>query len=92
MLEILVSLSILVSLAGVTMPLIGKAVMESRNEQAVIDDFTAGGFVLLERSDMLANPDDDHTMSGFEPEFEFGGRHAADRYLLKFQKPEASDS
>ncbi|NKB88699.1 MAG: hypothetical protein GKS06_10810 [Acidobacteria bacterium] len=59
-------------------------------EQAVIDNFTAGGFVLLESSDMLRNPDDDASTSGFEPEF--GGRYKADRYLLKFQKPEASDS
>ena len=52
------------------------------NEQAVIDDFVGGGFELVERSDMLANPDDDHTTSGFET-----GRHKADRYVLKFQKP-----
>jgi predicted methyltransferase len=52
------------------------------NEQVVIDDFTAGGFKLLDRSDMLANPEDDHSISGFKE-----GRHTMDRYLLKFEKP-----
>ena len=52
------------------------------NEQVVIDDFTAAGFEMVGRSDMLANPDDDHTTNGFE-----AGRHNQDRYLLKFQKP-----
>jgi predicted methyltransferase len=54
-------------------------------EQAVIADFTAGGFVLVESSDLLRNPDDDLSTTGFET-----GRHAADRYLLKFQKPAAN--
>lgn len=52
------------------------------NEAVVIEDFTAGGFELAGRSDMLANPDDDQTTSGFE-----AGRHTMDRYLLKFVKP-----
>lgn len=51
------------------------------NEATVVEEFTAGGFELVERSDMLANPDDDHTTSGFEE-----GRHTRDRYLLKFRK------
>lgn len=57
------------------------------NEQAVIDDFTSGGFELADSSDMLANPDDDHTTTGFEE-----GRHTTDRYLLKFVKPETTDA
>ena len=52
------------------------------NKQVVIDDFTAAGFELVEESDMLANPDDDHTQAAFDT-----GRHLADRYVLKFQKP-----
>ncbi len=52
------------------------------NEKVVVEDFTAGGFELAGRSDMLANPADDHTTSGFEE-----GRHTMDRYLLKFKKP-----
>lgn len=52
------------------------------NEQVVIEDFTAAGFEMVGRSDILANPDDDHTTNGFE-----AGRYNQDRYLLKFQKP-----
>lgn len=52
------------------------------NESVVIEDFTSAGFELAGESDMLANPDDDHTTSGFEM-----GRHTTDRYLLKFRKP-----
>lgn len=53
------------------------------NEEVVIDDFTAAGFALEGRSQLLANPDDDHTSSGRDP-----GRHLADRYLLRFRSPE----
>ena len=52
------------------------------NKQVVIDDFTAAGFELVDESDMLANPDDDTSVSGFET-----GRHLVDRYVLKFRKP-----
>ena len=51
------------------------------NEQVVIDEFTANGFTLEGSSDMLRNPDDDHSISGFTE-----GRHTMDRYLLKFRK------
>ena len=51
------------------------------NEQVVIDEFTAGGFELEARSDMLANPNDDHSASDFDT-----GRHMSDRYVLKFRK------
>jgi len=54
------------------------------NESLVIEDFARGGFELVERSDMLSNPEDDHSTSGFEV-----GRHKMDRYLLKFRKPQA---
>jgi predicted methyltransferase len=53
------------------------------NQQVVIDDFTAGGFELVDTSDLLANPDDDHSVPGFRE----GGRHTMDRYVLKFRKP-----
>lgn len=53
------------------------------NEQVVIDDFTAAGFELVGESDLLANPEDDHSTSGFQE----GGRHTMDRYILKFRKP-----
>ncbi len=52
------------------------------NEQTVIDEFTAGGFELAGSSDILRNPDDDHTTSGFDD-----GRYKTDRYVLKFRKP-----
>lgn len=52
------------------------------NEAVVVEDFETGGFELAARSDMLANPDDDHSTTGFEQ-----GRHTMDRYLLKFVKP-----
>ncbi len=52
------------------------------NEQVVIDDFEAGGFELAGSSDMLANPADDHTITGFKE-----GRQNMDRYLVKFRKP-----
>lgn len=52
------------------------------NEKVVIDDFTAGGFELAEKSNLLANPNDDHTTSGFKE-----GRQNMDQYLLKFRKP-----
>ena len=51
------------------------------NEQVVIDEFTANGFTLEGSSDMLRNPDDDHSIPGFTE-----GRHTMDRYLLKFRK------
>lgn len=56
------------------------------NRDVVVEDFTGGGFELVDESDMLANPDDDYATSGFQT-----GRHNADRYLLKFQKPEADE-
>lgn len=52
------------------------------NETVVIEDFTSGNFELAARSDMLANPDDDHSTTGFQE-----GRHTMDRYLLEFVKP-----
>lgn len=50
-------------------------------DQQVIDEFTAGGFEMVESSDILRNPEDDHT------EFWEGRRHLTDRMLLKFAKP-----
>jgi predicted methyltransferase len=47
-------------------------------EQTVIEQFGEGGFELAESSDLLHNPDDDHT--GFWE----GRRHLTDRMLLVF--------
>jgi hypothetical protein len=53
------------------------------NQQVVIDDVTAGGFELVGSSDILANPDDDHSVPGLRE----GGRLTMDRYVLKLRKP-----
>lgn len=50
-------------------------------EQTVIGQFTDAGFRYLGESDVLRNPDDDHT--GFWE----GRRHLSDRMLLKFGEP-----
>lgn len=50
-------------------------------EQTVIDQLTSAGFEYVGESDVLHNPEDDHT--GFWE----GRRHLADRMLLKFAKP-----
>jgi predicted methyltransferase len=50
-------------------------------EEVVVQEVTAAGFELVERSDLLGNPDDPYESS------EFGNREATDRMLLKFRKP-----
>jgi predicted methyltransferase len=54
------------------------------NQQAVIDFMEGYGFEYVDSSDLLANPDDDHSMAEFN---EPGGRYTLDRMLLKFRKP-----
>lgn len=49
----------------------------------VVDNLTAAGFVLEAESDVLANPDDDLTMSVFDPSI----RGKTDRFVLRFAKP-----
>lgn len=51
------------------------------NEQFVIDELQAAGFELVERSELLAVPDDDYSEMGFPT------RWKEDRMLLKFRKP-----
>lgn len=46
-------------------------------------DFERAGFVLAGTSDILANPDDDHTKLVFDPAI----RGKTDRFLFKFVKP-----
>ena len=46
-------------------------------------DFERAGFVLVESSDMLANPDDDRTLSVFNAAV----RGKTDRFVMKFVKP-----
>ena len=51
--------------------------------QTVEEEMQAGGFRLVESSDLLANPDDPHT------DFMEGRRHLADRMFLIFRKADA---
>jgi predicted methyltransferase len=53
------------------------------DRQAAIDILTAAGFELEGDSDLLANPNDDHTQSVFSE----GLRGNTDRFLLKLRKP-----
>jgi predicted methyltransferase len=50
----------------------------------VITDLETAGFELVEESDVLRNPDDDHNKSVFAE----GIRGNTDRFVLKFRKPE----
>ena len=50
----------------------------------VIAELEAAGFVLDGESDVLANPEDDHTKGVFDPEI----RGKTDRYVMRFRKPE----
>lgn len=49
----------------------------------VIADFEKEGFELVGQSDLLRNPDDDHTIQVFDPRV----RGKTDRFMLKFRKP-----
>jgi len=53
------------------------------DEQVIINEVTAAGFVLGARADFLANPDDDHTTPIFAPQI----RGHTDRFVLRFEKP-----
>lgn len=50
----------------------------------VIAELEGVGFVLEGESNVLANPEDDHTKGVFDPEI----RGKTDRYVLRFRKPE----
>ena len=49
-----------------------------------VADFEAAGYVLEAESDLLRNPDDDHSQGVFAP----GLRGHTDRFVLLFRKPE----
>jgi len=53
------------------------------DKQFIIDEVTAAGFTLAGESDVLANPEDDHSLIIFNPEI--NGR--TDRFVLRFEKP-----
>jgi predicted methyltransferase len=50
----------------------------------VIAELESVGFVLDGESNVLANPEDDHTKGVFDAEI----RGRTDRYVLRFRKPE----
>lgn len=50
----------------------------------VVADMEAAGFVLEESSDLLRNPDDDHSVSVFNPDV----RGKTDRFVMRFRNPE----
>jgi predicted methyltransferase len=55
-----------------------------RIDPAVVKaDFDRAGFVLEAESDLLANPDDDHSASVFDPSI----RGQSDRFLMRLRKP-----
>ena len=64
--------------------------MESHRigEQTVIGDFEAAGFEYVGESDILRRDDDDYAVYIVEGKT----RYQTDRMLLKFRKPDASDS
>jgi predicted methyltransferase len=49
----------------------------------VVDEVTAAGFRLEDKSDFLANPADDHTLAIFNPAI----RGKTDKFVLRFRKP-----
>jgi predicted methyltransferase len=51
-------------------------------DDVIVSEVTAAGFELIDSSEMLANPEDDHVGGDFE------NRDALDRSLLKFRKPD----
>jgi predicted methyltransferase len=55
-----------------------------RIDPAVVKaDFERAGFELVDESDLLANPEDDHTKLVFDPAI----RGKTDRFVMKFAKP-----
>ncbi len=57
--------------------------MHRIDKALAIEIATAAGFIVEEDSDLLANPNDDHTQSVFSE----GIRGSTDRFLLKLRKP-----
>ena len=54
-----------------------------RIDKAIILDMAGkAGLTLVAESDLLANPDDDHSLNVFDPAI----RRKTDRFLLKFTK------
>ncbi len=67
--------------AGDTRAIVEK--MHRIDPATVKADFEAAGFVLEARSDLLANPDDDHSKLVYDPSV----RGKTDRFVFRFRKP-----
>jgi len=52
--------------------------------ELAIKDIEAAGFELEDTSDVLKNPDDDHTKIVFDPAI----RGKTDQFVLRFRKPD----
>ena len=57
--------------------------MHRIDKAIVIADMESAGFKLVDESDILRNPDDDHSQGVFTPEI----RGKTDRFVLKFRRP-----
>ncbi|MCV6604371.1 MAG: methyltransferase domain-containing protein [Porticoccaceae bacterium] len=53
------------------------------DEALVIKEVVAAGFVLEASTELLANPEDNHTINVFDPQI----RGETDRFVLRFRKP-----
>lgn len=53
------------------------------DKQTVIDEVSSAGFTLVGESDLLENPNDDHTKVVFDPAIRF----RTDQFILMFRKP-----
>lgn len=60
------------------------ATLHRIDRSIVVADLMAAGFVLDDESDLLRNPDDDHSVGVFAPEI----RGNTDRFVLRFRKPD----
>jgi predicted methyltransferase len=60
--------------------------MHRIDAELVREEVTAAGFEFVAESDLLANPDDDHSKGVFDASV----RGQTDRFILKFRKPGAS--
>jgi predicted methyltransferase len=54
------------------------------HEDLVVKAVTDAGFVVEAKSDVLRNPDDNHTLPVFNPDI----RGKTDRFVLRLRKPE----
>ena len=67
----------------------GASVVESLHRieaSVIVEEITGAGFELAASGDFLSNPADDHSLMVFDPNI----RGRTDRFVLRFEKPDAS--